>query len=62
MTTETVQIRHLIPDEGKVVKNTSTGEFFPEGLYLAKGELKSNYVEVDASEMPETTPPESEEL
>ena len=52
MTTETVSIRHLIPDEGKVIKNKVTEEYYPEGLYLAKGELKTNYIEVDISEMP----------
>lgn len=54
MTTETVSIRHLIPDEGKVIKNKVTEEYYPEGLYLAKGELKTNYIEADISEMPVT--------
>ncbi len=51
MTTETVQVRHLIPAEGKAIKNTVTGEYFHKGLYLAKGERASNYIEVDISEM-----------
>lgn len=59
MTTETVQVRHIIPAEGKAIKNTVTGEYFPEGLYLAKGERASNYIEVDASEVPVPEPPEN---
>ena len=52
MTTDTVTNRHLIPVDGQVIKNKVTEEFYPEGLYLAKGELKTNYIEVDISEMP----------
>lgn len=57
MTTEIVQVRHCIPAEGKAIKNTVTEEYFPEGLYLAKGERASNYIEVDASEVPVHEPP-----
>ncbi len=51
MITETVEIRHLIPSQGKAIKNTVTGDFYPEGIYLGKDENEANYIEVDSSEI-----------
>lgn len=59
MTIETVQVRHIIPAEEKAIKNTVTEQYYPDGLYLAKGERASNYTEVDASEVPVPEPPEN---
>lgn len=58
MKTETVEIRHLIPAEGKVIKRIDPEEWYPEGVYLGKDEDINNYIEVDEGEMP--VPPEPE--
>ena len=50
---DTVILRHLVPAEGKVIKRIDPEEWYPDGLYLGKDEDESNYIEVDASEMPE---------
>ena len=50
--TQTVILRHLVPSEGKVIKNTVTEDYFPEGLYLGKNENAENFIEVDASDLP----------
>lgn len=60
MKTETVEIRHLIPAEGKVIKRIDPEEWYPEGVYLGKDEDINNYIEVDEGEMPE--PPEEPEV
>ncbi|MBR2108833.1 MAG: hypothetical protein IJ932_02645 [Ruminococcus sp.] len=53
MTTETVQIRHLLPSEGKVIKRLDPVEYYRDGLYIGKDEDINNYIEVDASEAPD---------
>ncbi|MBR1731847.1 MAG: hypothetical protein IJ725_05390 [Ruminococcus sp.] len=48
-----VVLRHLVPSEGKVIKNTVTEEYYPEGIYLGKEENAENYIEVGSSEAAE---------
>lgn len=64
MKTETVEIRHIIPAEGKVIKRIDPEEWYPEGVYLGKDEDINNYIEVDKGEIPEPSeePEVSEEI
>ena len=57
--TATVELRHLIPEEGKVIKRINPEEWYPEGVYLGKDEDINNYIEVDESEMPVPEEPET---
>lgn len=56
MITETVNIRKLIPEEGNVLTDKKTQTARADVVYLAKGELKTNYIEI-----PEDTPLPEEE-
>ena len=51
ITTTQVILRQLVPEQGKVIKNTITEEYYPEGVYLGKDENENNYIEVEATEI-----------
>jgi hypothetical protein len=60
----TIEIRHLIPDEGKAIHKIDTDDYYfrPGGVYIGKDEPESNYVEVDMSEVPEEKRPDYKPL
>ena len=58
--TQEVTLRHLTPAEGKALHKIGTEEYFPEGLYLGKEELESNFEEIPLEDVPKPEPPENE--
>lgn len=57
MKIESVNIRHLMADEGMVITDKETHTRRDKEIYLAKGERQDKYIEIDA----DTPLPEIEE-
>ena len=45
--TQTVNLRELIADEGMVITDKETQTLRLKNVFLAKGERKENYIEID---------------
>ena len=60
--TTDVTLRHLMPAEGKALHKVGTEEYYPEGLYLGKEELESNFEEIPLEDVPNDKAVEGEEV
>ncbi len=55
--TQSVNLRHMTADEGMVITDKATLRMRAKEIYLAKGERRDNFIEID-----ENTPvPESDD-